>query len=238
MSPLRHDLDLSWIDQDPALGLTAKNWVTIHGHPVNLGEGSGSGGGGTGLEGAAASKYLQKKFGKDKDSDEKTAFKGPSYGSKADAALETYTADSADINGPLRHQGQGEYVPHSYILDPGESQQARDGLQTLFASSKITKLDQAITVYRGVRGGPETSLAPGMIVRDHGYASTTTHQGTADTFAEGIYSDAAWGQGRTVKIHVPAGTPLAIIGGDQHEILLNAGTAYHVEADGSLRVVV
>lgn len=43
---IRDDIDLGWLAGSMLAPVTEKNWVTIHGHPVNIGGGSGGGSGG------------------------------------------------------------------------------------------------------------------------------------------------------------------------------------------------
>ncbi len=78
-----------------------------------------------------------------------------------------------------------------------------------------------LTVLRGVSGwDPSTVYRPGEFVVEQGYMSTTTDLGTAMSFSEG--------DGWTMEVRVPRGTPV-ILGTDQEsEVILNRGTISRV----------
>jgi hypothetical protein len=154
------------------------------------------------------------------------AYSEPSSTPSQKAAFQAFQdAGYAPINGALREGGSAKPSVKAAIKEMDSAFKASGGL------------GESVTVYRGMAASHFDSVAVGAIVKDKGFACTTTDKKIAAQFAKRA-------NGVSVEIRLPKGAKAMRIGKitgknmhNENEVLLGRGTKFKVVSKSPKSVV-
>jgi hypothetical protein len=154
------------------------------------------------------------------------AYSEPSSTPSQKAAFQAFQdAGYAPINGALREGGSAKPSVKAAIKEMDSAFKASGGL------------GESVTVYRGMAASHFDSVAVGAIVKDKGFACTTTDKKIAAQFAKRA-------NGVSVEIRLPKGAKAMRIGKitgknmhNENEVLLSRGTKFKVVSKSPKSVV-